>query len=158
MGLIGLVIAISTIFASQDDNGTRSGGCCTRRNQNQQIYTVSPNPGYTNYAGRSSCHQRKMERRAQRQLQRADRSQLRAEQRANRNFQKAERYQAGAMLVKSGAQRVGLVGQPQVESVPDRRSFQEEPKDDGLYELDAINQQHIAREAPPPSYDEVVRK
>ncbi|KAM0503670.1 hypothetical protein ACHAP8_002911 [Fusarium lateritium] len=157
MGLIGLVIAISTVFASQEDNGTRSGGCCTRRNQTQQIYTASPNPGYTNYAGRSSCHQRKMERRAQRQLQRADRTQLRAEQRANRNFQKAERYQAGAMMIKSGAQRVGLVGQPQVESVPVARSVQEETKD-GLCELDAINQQHVATEAPPPSYDEVVRK
>ncbi|CEI63927.1 hypothetical protein FVEN_g9222 [Fusarium venenatum] len=157
MGLIGLVLAVSAIFASQEDNGTRSGGCYSRQNQNQQIYTASPNPGYTNYAGRSSCHQRKMERRAQRQLQRADRSQLRAEQQANRNLQRAERYQAGAMMVKSGAQRVGLVGQPQVESVPVARSFQEETKD-GLYELDAINQQHIAREAPPPSYDEVVRK
>ncbi|GKT98194.1 hypothetical protein FLAG1_00917 [Fusarium langsethiae] len=155
MGLIGL--AIRTIFNNQDqNNGARPGGCCSRRHQTQQIYTASSNPEYINYTVRSSCHQRKMERRAQRQLQRAERSQLRAEQRADRNFQRAERRQASAMLVKSGAQRVGLIGQPQVENVPDTRSFQEEPK---VYphELDAINQQHIAKDAPP-SYDEVVRK
>ncbi|RGP66375.1 hypothetical protein FSPOR_6753 [Fusarium sporotrichioides] len=155
MGLIGL--AIRTIFNNQDqNNGARPGGCCSRRNQNQQIYTASPNPEYINYTGRSSCHQRKMERRAQRQLQRAERSQLRAEQRADRNFQRAERRQASAMLVKSGAQRVGLIGQPQVQSFPDTRSLQEESKVHP-YELDAINQQHIAKDAPP-SYDEVVRK
>ncbi|CAF3501872.1 unnamed protein product [Fusarium graminearum] len=155
MGLIGL--AISTIFNSQDNNGARSGGCCSRRNQTQQqLYTGSPNPDYMNYTGRSSCHQRKMERRVQRQLQRAERTQLRAEQRSDRNFQRAERRQAGVMLVKSGAQRVGLVGQPQVESVSDTMSFRDEPKEYS-YELDAINQQHIAKDAPP-SYDEVVRK
>lgn len=54
------------------------------------------------------------------------------------------------MLVKQGAQKVGLVGQPQVENVPATRSFREETKDD-MYE---VNQQRDA----PPSYDEVVRK
>ncbi|KAI1068369.1 hypothetical protein LB507_004432 [Fusarium sp. FIESC RH6] len=150
MGLIGL--AISSIFGCQD-NQNRSGGCCSRRNMNQQAYLISPNPQFTNYTGRSSCHQRKMERRYQRQLQRAERSQLRVEQRMERDFQRAERRQAGVMLVKQGAQRVGLVGQPQVENVPATRSFREETKDD-MYELDAINQQRDA----PPSYDEVVRK
>ncbi|RFN55518.1 hypothetical protein FIE12Z_164 [Fusarium flagelliforme] len=143
MGLIGL--AISSIFGCQD-NGNRTGGCSSRRNPNQQAWLASSYPEITNYNGRSSCHQRKMERRYQRQLQRAERFQLRAEQRA-------QRRQAGVMLVKQGAQRVGLVGQPQVENVPATRNFREESKD-AMYELDAINEQRDA----PPSYDEVVRK
>ena len=150
MGLIGL--AISSIFGSQD-NQNRTGGCCRRRNMNQQPYLASSYPEITNYTGRSSCHQRKMERRYQRQLQRAERSQLRVEQRMERDFQRAERRQAGVMLVKQGAQRVGLVGQPQVENVPATRSYREESKDD-MCELDEVNQQRDA----PPSYDEVVRK
>ena len=103
MGLIGL--AISSIFGGQD-NQNRTGGCCRRRNMNQQPYLASSYPEITNYTGRSSCHQRKMERRYQRQLQRAERSQLRVEQRMERDFQRAERRQAGVMLVKQGAQRV----------------------------------------------------
>ncbi|RGP80329.1 hypothetical protein FLONG3_1478 [Fusarium longipes] len=146
MGLIGLVIC--SIMGSSQDNGARSGGYYSGRNQTQQIYTTSPGPQYTYYAGRSSCYQRKMDRRAQRQLQRADRWQLRADQRA-------QRRQAGVMLVESGARRVGLVGQPKVENISDMRVQRE--ANDSFYELDGINQQHIARDAPP-SYDEVVRK
>lgn len=124
----------------QENKAQNGGGCCGRKNRSLNAnYIASPTPDYTNYTGRSSCHQRKMERRAQRQFQRAERSRLRAEQRAERNFQRTERRQA-RWGVQSG-------GEPRVENVvPAVRSFQEEPKD-AQFETDA-----------PPSYDEAARK
>ncbi|KAM5355272.1 hypothetical protein ACJ41O_001918 [Fusarium nematophilum] len=59
---------------------------------------------------RPSCHQRKMERRAQRKMQRAERCMLRAEQRAERDLQRAERRGAGVMLVKAGMHKAGITG------------------------------------------------
>ncbi|KAM0551803.1 hypothetical protein ACHAPJ_008374 [Fusarium lateritium] len=164
MGLIGL--AIRSLMGSQDTHQPRNtGGCCNRR-RNQQAYLAQPHPQYiaagpdymnTNmYMGRPSCHQRKMERRCQKQLQRVERSQLRAEQRAERDFQKAERRQAGVMMVKSGAQRIGIMdGRSNNENVRETRDFQE-PRN-GVYEMDAINQQNNERDAPP-AYEEVEKK
>ncbi|KAF5680921.1 hypothetical protein FHETE_309 [Fusarium heterosporum] len=159
MGLIGLAIRS---LVGDSDQQPRSGGCCGRRMQTQQLYLgqqqpqfIATSPIYTNYTGRPSCHQRKMERRYQRNIQRAERSQLRAEQRAERDFRKAERRQAGVMLVKSGAQRVGLIGgQAKNENARETRGSHEVPR---VYEMDAINERHLQNDAPP-AYDEVVRK
>ncbi|KAF4970910.1 hypothetical protein FSARC_2180 [Fusarium sarcochroum] len=160
MGLIGL--AIRSLLGSPDAHQPRkTGGCCNHR-QNQQAYLTQPQPQYIaagpNYMntnmnmGRPSCHQRKRERRCQRQFQRAERSQLRAEQRAERDFQKAERRQAGVMMVKSGAQRIGIMdGRSNNENVRETRDLHE-PRD-GVYEMDAINQQDA-----PPVYEEVEKK
>ncbi|KAM0345518.1 hypothetical protein ACHAPU_006445 [Fusarium lateritium] len=156
MGLVGLVI--SSLLSSSDQQ-PRSGSCCGRRNQTQQVYLGQQQPqliaASPNYTGRPSCHQRKMERRYQRNIQRAERSQLRAEQRAERDFRKAERRQAGVMLVKSGAQRIGLIGgQAKNENIRETRRLHEES---GVYEMDAINERHLQNDAPP-AYDQVVRK
>lgn len=154
MGLIGLAIR-SLLDGS--DRQPRSGGCCSRRNQTQQVYLtqqpqlMAERPNYATYTGRPSCHQRKMERRYQRQIQRAERSQLRAEQRAERDLQKVERRQAGAKLVMSGVQRIGRVGgQANDGSVRETRDIQEETRD-------SIYGQHLEKDAPP-AYEEILRK
>ncbi|KAM0253528.1 hypothetical protein ACHAP5_000559 [Fusarium lateritium] len=154
MGLIGLAIR-SLLDGS--DRQARSGGCCSRRNQTQQVFVtqtpqlMAERPNYTTYTGRPSCHQRKMERRYQRQMQRAERSQLRAEQQAERDLQKMERRQAGAKLVMSGVQKIGLIGrQANDGSVRETRDIQETPRD-------SVYGHHLEKDAPP-AYDEVVRK
>jgi hypothetical protein len=154
MGLIGLAIR-SLLDGS--DRQPRSGGCCSRRSQTQQVYLtqqpqlMAERPNYATHTSRPSCHQRKMERRYQRQTQRAERSQLRAEQRAERDLHKAERRQEGAKLVMSGVQKIGLVGgQANDGRVRETRDIQEEPRDN-------VYGQHLEKDAPP-TYEEVVRK
>ncbi|EWZ86828.1 hypothetical protein FOWG_10349 [Fusarium oxysporum f. sp. lycopersici MN25] len=159
MGLIGL--AICAIMSATDSKQPRSTGCCGSRKQQaylvQQPQLIGPNPDYMAInSGRSSCHQRKTERRYQKKMQRAERMQLRAEQRAERDYQRAERRQAGVAMVKSGAQKVGMIGRSSSQNVHETREFHEEPNN-GVFELDAMNQQHVERDAPP-AYDDVVRK
>ncbi|KAF9767940.1 hypothetical protein IL306_014819 [Fusarium sp. DS 682] len=159
MGLIGLVI--HSLMSSSDSHQPRYGeGCGSRKQQTylvQQPQLMGPNPDYMiMHTGRSSCHQRKMERRYQKKMQRAERMQLRAEQRAERDYQRAERRQAGVMIVKSGAQRVGMIGGGSSQNVNNTRAIHEEP-DNGTYEMSAINQRQLEKDAPP-AYDEVVRK
>ncbi|KAF4343092.1 hypothetical protein FBEOM_2981 [Fusarium beomiforme] len=159
MGLIGLVIR--SLMDSSDSRQPRSGGCCGSRKQQayliQQPQLIGPNPDYMIVnTGRPSCHQRKMERRYQKKMQRAERMQLRAEQRAERDYQRAERRQAGVMMVKPGAQRVGMIGGGLSQNVNNTRGLHEEP-DNGTYEMGAINQRQLEKDAPP-AYDEAVRK
>ncbi|EXM30673.1 hypothetical protein FOTG_04570 [Fusarium oxysporum f. sp. vasinfectum 25433] len=60
----------------------------------------------------------------------------------------------------SRKQQAYLVQQPQLIVVDlhvhETREFHEEPNN-GVYELDAMNQQHVEKDAPP-AYDDVVRK
>ncbi|KAH7269318.1 uncharacterized protein BKA55DRAFT_548256 [Fusarium redolens] len=159
MGLVGL--AMRTLMGSSDSRQPRSGGCYGSRKQQaylvQQPQLMGPNPDYMAMStGRSSCHQRKMERRYQKKMQHAERMQLRAEQRAERDYQRAERRQAGVLMVKSGSQKVGMIGGGSSQNVHETRDFHEEPNN-GVYEMDAINQQHVEKDAPP-AYDDVVRK
>ncbi|KAF5027710.1 hypothetical protein F66182_194 [Fusarium sp. NRRL 66182] len=158
MGLVGLMI--SSLLGIPDSYQTpNSGICCNRRNRNQnqqanlspqQPQTATPESDYANMStGRPSCHQRKMERRYQRQMQRAERCQLRAEQRAERDLHRAERRQAGAMMVKSGVQKIGITGGQQ------NSANVQETRDVG-YELGASNEQGYEKDAPP-AYEEVVR-
>ncbi|KAF4956572.1 hypothetical protein FGADI_3724 [Fusarium gaditjirri] len=159
MGLIGL--AIHAIMDATDSKQSRSNGCYKSRNQQaylvQQPQFMGPNPNYIAMDnGRSSCHLRKTERRYQKKMQRAERMQLRAEQRAERDYQRAERRQAGVAMIKSGAQRVGMIGNSSSQNVRETWDFHEEPNNGG-YELGAINQQHTEKDAPP-AYDDVVRK
>ncbi|KAG5750780.1 hypothetical protein H9Q69_001370 [Fusarium xylarioides] len=160
MGLIGLAIC-AIMSATDSSKQPRSSGCCGSRKQQaylvQQPHLMGPNPDHMAMnSGRSSCHQRKTERRYQKKMQRAERMQLRAEQRAERDYQRAERRQAGVALVKSGAQKVGMIGSSSSQNVRETRNSHEEPNN-GVYELDAINQQHVEKDAPP-AYDDVVRK
>jgi hypothetical protein len=59
-------------------------------------------------------------------------------------------------MVKSGAQRVGMIGSSSSQNVRESRDFHEEPNN-GVYEMDAMNQRHVEKDAPP-AYDDVVRK
>ncbi|KAF5551718.1 hypothetical protein FNAPI_7324 [Fusarium napiforme] len=161
MGLIGLAICAIMSATDSSKQQPRSSGCCGSRKQQaylvQQPQLMGPNPDYiVMNSGRSSCHQRKTERRYQKKMQRAERMQLRAEQRAERDYQRAERRQAGVAMVKSGAQRVGMIGSSSSQNVRETRDFHEEPNN-GVYEMDAVNQQHVEKDAPP-AYDDVVRK
>ncbi|KAF4416116.1 hypothetical protein FACUT_12831 [Fusarium acutatum] len=160
MGLIGLTIS-AIMSATDSSKQPRSSGCYGSQQQQaylvQQPQLMGPNPDYVVMnTGRSSCHQRKSERRYQKKMQRAERMQLRAEQRAERDYQRAERRQAGIVMVKSGAQRVGMIGSSSNQNVRETRDFHEEPNN-GAYELNPINQQHVEKDAPP-AYDDVVRK
>ncbi|KAF4497325.1 hypothetical protein FAGAP_6487 [Fusarium agapanthi] len=161
MGLIGLTIS-AIMSATDSSKEPRSSGCCGSRKQQvyliQQPQLMGPNPDYMAVnTGRFSCHQRKTERRYQKKMQRAERMQLRAEQRAERDYQRAERRQAGVDMVKSGAQKIGMIRSSSSQNVRETRDFHEEPHNNGVYELDAINQRHVEKDAPP-AYDDVVRK
>ncbi|KAF4462253.1 hypothetical protein FALBO_10949 [Fusarium albosuccineum] len=182
MGLIGL-IASSLLPPSENSgryNGRTSGGCCTRPVQSiqpahvthpPQQQLMAPNMDYmymTN--GRPSCHQRKMERRVQRKLQRAERDMLRAEQRTERDFQRAQRHEAGVMLVKAGMQKVGVVGRRSENSSNGHEmrnvnmNMNTYETRDNVFETDNVNQQQqqqhsygVQRDAPP-AYQEVEKK
>ncbi|KAJ4194726.1 hypothetical protein NW767_009912 [Fusarium falciforme] len=132
---------------------------------------MAPNMDYAYMAtGRSSCHQRKMERRYQRKMQRVERDMLRAEQRAERDLQRAERREAGVMLVKSGMQKIGITKGPSENvnvhetreaggsfEMRDMSSGVRNTRHDNVFELDAVNQRHTERDAPP-AYQEVEKK
>ncbi|KAF4984745.1 hypothetical protein FZEAL_106 [Fusarium zealandicum] len=159
MGLIGLVIRSLTSNPDKAHYHTTqtTGGCCRQRAQ--PAYVVQPQPLALNAnymytpTGRPSCHQRKMERRAQRKMQRDERCMLRAERRAGRRG-------AGVTLAKTGMQKVGITG-----------GQTRDAHQDG-YETGMINQQQrmvqgtrgldeeIAplKEDAPPAYHEVEKK
>ncbi|KAI1031584.1 hypothetical protein LB504_000297 [Fusarium proliferatum] len=160
MGLIGLTIS-AIMSATDSSKQPRSNGCYGGQQQQaylvQQPQLMGPNPDYMAMnTGRSSCYQRKAERRYQKKMQRAERMQLRAEQRAERDYRRQERRQAGVAMVQSGAQRVGMIGSSSSQNVYETRDFHEEPNNGG-YELGPMNQQHAEKDAPP-AYDDAVRK
>ncbi|KAF5629509.1 hypothetical protein F52700_7833 [Fusarium sp. NRRL 52700] len=160
MGLIGLTIS-AIMSATDSSKQPRSGGCYGSQKQQaylvQQPQLMGPNPDdMVMNNGPYSRYQGKAERRYQKKMQRAERMQLRAEQRAERDYRRAERRQAGVAMVTSGAQRIGMIGSSSSQNVGETRDFHEEPHN-GDYELDAINQRHVEKDAPP-AYDDVVRK
>ncbi|KAM0441130.1 hypothetical protein ACHAPT_000435 [Fusarium lateritium] len=182
MGLVGL-IASNLLPPSENSrryntNSTR-GGCCNHRVQpaylvQPQQQPMAPSMDYAYMTtGGSSCHQRKMERRYQRKVQRAERDMLRAEQRAERDMQRAERREAGVMLVKSGMQKMGItkghsgnVDHYETREVEknegsfelrDMASGTRDTRQGQVFEMDAVNQQYTQRDAPP-AYQEVEKK
>lgn len=177
MGIIGLIA--SHILPHSENprrcNTNSTGGCCNRRIQpaylvQPQQQPVAPNMDYAHMTtGRPSCHQRKMERRYQRKMQRVERDMLRAEQRAERDLQRSERREAGVMLAKSGMQKMGITNGPSrninVHEARNGGSFEmkdmtsgvRDTRQEDMFELDAVNQRHIERDAPP-AYQEVEKK
>ncbi|KAJ4329174.1 hypothetical protein N0V84_000299 [Fusarium piperis] len=177
MGIIGL-IASHVLPPSENSrryNTNSTSSYCNHRIQpaylvQPQQQSMAPNMDYAYMTtGRSSCHQRKMERRYQRKMQRVERDMLRADQRAERDLQRAERREAGVMLVKSGMQKMGITkgssGNVNVHEARDGGSFEMRDMTSGVpdtrqgnvFELDAVNQRHIERDAPP-AYQEVEKK
>ncbi|RMJ11100.1 hypothetical protein CDV36_009271 [Fusarium kuroshium] len=178
MGIIGL-IASHVLPPSENSrryNTNSTNGYCNHRIQpaylvQPQQQPMAPNMDYAYMTtGRSSCHQRKMERRYQRKMQRVERGMLRAEQRAERDMQRADRREAGVMHVKSGMQKIGITKGPSGNvnvhetreaggsfEMRDMPSGARDTRHDNVFELDAVNQRHTERDAPP-AYQEVEKK
>ncbi|KAI8691639.1 hypothetical protein LRP88_08897 [Fusarium phalaenopsidis] len=178
MGIIGLIAShvLPPSENSRPYNTNSANSCYNHRIQpaylvQPQQQPMAPNMDYAYMTtGRPSCHQRKMERRYQRKMQRVERDMLRVEQRAERDLQRAERREAGAMLVKSGMQKIGITKGPSENvnvhetrvaggsfEMRDMSSGVRDTRHDNVFELDAVNQRHTERDAPP-AYQEVERK